>query len=303
MCEAASVRHRVAMLLLVLVTTTAGCADANKTLARGREELARHTDDPLLDAVPPGLQLVQSEQHGAEVDSGLFHVVFPTTFARTFATTGLDPTAVLDAFDGALGAHGATAVAGQCSISVPAQLRTWAAQSAGDHLTLTVTVTPRDSVAPVREELVVKRSSDTRVRGLADCLTRKLPASAYTAAWAGRPRTHEELCGLLGPSVRRAAFDGATKLKGTACSVTGRRGSHRSWVQVADVRERSLAQLLDNVSPGTDPAAPRFEDLGDLTKWIVLPHLRSGALVVSSDRIDVLRAAADAIETADRRVP
>lgn len=80
---------RVAVLLLVLVATTPGCADANKTLARGREELARHVDDPLLDAVPPGLQLVQSEQHGAAVDSGLFHAVSPTTFGRTFATPGL----------------------------------------------------------------------------------------------------------------------------------------------------------------------------------------------------------------------
>ena len=108
--------------------------------------------------------------------------------------------------------------------------------------------------------------------------------------------------GLISPSVRRAAFDGATKLKETACSVTGRRGSHRSWVQVADLRDRSLAKLLDTVSPGTDPAALRFEDLGDLTKWIVLPKLHSGALAVSSDRIDVLYAAADAIETSDRRV-
>ena len=291
------------LLMLVLVASTAGCADANKTLARGQEELARHADDPLLDAVPPGLQLIQSEQHGAEVDSGLFHAVSPTTFGRTFATPGLDTTAVLDAFGDALGARGANAVAGQCSISVPAQSRTWAAQSAGDHLTLTVTVTPRDTDAPVREELVVQRSSNARVRGLADCLTRKLPASAYTSPWAGRARTHPELCGLLSSSVRRAAFDGATKLKETACSVTGRRGSHRSWVQVADLRDRSLAQLLDTVSPGTDPAAPRFEGLGDPTKWIVLPQLRSGALAVSSDRIDVLRAAADAIETTDRRVP
>ena len=165
MCKATFVRHRVAMLLmLVLVASTAGCADANKTLARGQEELARHADDPLLDAVPPGLQLIQSEQHGAEVDSGLFHAVSPTTFGRTFATPGLDTTAVLDAFGDALGARGANTVAGQCSISVPAQSRTWAAQSAGDHLTLTVTVTPRDTDAPVREELVVQRSSNARVR-------------------------------------------------------------------------------------------------------------------------------------------
>ena len=286
--------------ILILACMTA-CADPAKTEARGVQELARHRDDRLLLAIPKELRLVSSEDSGAYVDTGpLLQIPMPTTFDRDFTTEGVVRSSMLDSFDARLSAAGARVVSRRCKLSTRQQTWTWSARSEGDDVSVYVALSPRGPGAPVHMRLSVQRSIEEPDRGLADCLTRELPADVFTSPWKDTPRSPEELCGVLDDDVRRTVFGERSKFKATACSASGRRGRARTWIQVGDARAQSLAELLDNVLPGTDPDAARFEDFTGLTKFIVLPRLRSGALVVSSDRVDAVRAAADAIERADR---
>ena len=294
-------RSRSLISSILILACITGCADPAETEARGVEELARHRDDRLLLAIPKGLRLVSSEDRGAYVDSGpLLQIPMPTTFDRDFTTEEVVGSSILESFDAQLRAAGASVVSRRCNISIRQQTWMWSARSEGDDVSVSVALSPTGPGAPVHMRLSVQRSTEEPDRGLDDCLTRELPADAFTSPWKDRPRSREELCDVLDDDVRRKVFGERSQFKATACSASGRRGRARTWVQVGDARAQSLAQLLDNVLPGTDPNAARFEDLTGLTKFIVLPRLRSGALVVSSDRVDVVRTAADAIERADR---
>ena len=261
---------------------SAGCADPVKTSQRGAQELEAHRADPLLAVVPAGLTRVSSSERAAHVDSGLFHPVFPTTFVRTYTASspGED---VLRAYDAVLAAAGARLVSSSCLVAIPSEEHVYGASSSGDQLTIRVVVAPSDTMAPVRYQVEVAKALPSPARGLRDCLHVRLAPSDYRPAYSG-PRSDVELCALVPESLRRQIFDGAlgTQRPG-ACVIKGRRGGRPVYLRLVDQRTSSIADLLGDVPPDTDPLATRIDSTSGAAVAAMLPRLTSGALTVESN--------------------
>lgn len=285
--------HRSSALAVLAIVTVAmlaaSCADPNKTAARGRAELERHKDDPLIRIVVPGLRQVDERSEGAYVDQSPmgFHLAQSTLFVRTFAVSGITAEQGFAAFDAAVRGRGASLVASTCNISVPLMQNEYFATALGDHERVTVTVRPSDAQRPITFEVAITGNSmaqEVERTGLRDCLHRQLEPSAYVSLFAGRPRTVGELCDLLTDDIRRSVFDGGPgRQPNPACIIKGKHGGRRVYVQLVDVREQSLATFLDHVVPDTDPHAVRIAWNSGSYHTVLLPRLTTGALRVDSD--------------------
>ena len=283
----------VVLAAVTLSTLAVGCADPQETLARGQAELERHQDDPLLSLSVPGLQQVDERSEGAYVDQSPmgFHLTQSTAFVRTFAVIGITAEQGFAALDAAVRRSGATLVASTCSISVPMAQNVYTATALGDDERISISVRPSDTQRPITFELAITKASSAQATGLRDCLHRRLEPSAYVSAFAGRPRTVDELCGLLTDDIRRAAFDGNPgRQPKPACIIKGKRRGHKVYIQLWDAREQSLAGLLDSAAPDTDPDADRIARDSSGSHGVLLPRLSTGALRVDSDDRDVADA-------------
>lgn len=292
----------VVLALVTLSTLAVGCADPQETMARGQAELERHQDDPLLSLGVPGLQQVDERSEGAYVDQSPmgFHLTQSTVFVRTFALVGITAEQGFAALDAAVRRSGATLVASTCSISVPMAQNVYSTTSLGDHERISISVRPSDTQRPITFELAITKASGADATGLRNCLGRRLDASAYVSAFAGRPRTADELCGLLTDDIRRAAFDGDPgRQPKPACIIKGKRHGRRVYVQLWDARELSLARLLDDVAPDADPGADRIARHSGPYHSVLLPRLSTGAVRVDSDDPDVADTVADLLLARD----
>ncbi len=268
---------------------TVGCADPHKTAARGRAELERHKNDPLINIDVPGLRQVDERSEGAYVDQSPmgFHLAQSTVFVRTFAVSGITAEQGFAALDAAVRGRGASLVASTCTITEPRMQNEYFATALGDRERVTVSVRPSDTQRPITFEVAITRApmaQEVQSTGLRDCLHRRLEPSAYVSAFAGRPRTVVELCDLLTDDMRRAAFDSHPgRQTKSACIIKGKHGGRGVYVQLWDVRDQSLARLLDDVAPDTDPGTDRITWSSSRYHRVLLPRLTTGALLVDSD--------------------
>ncbi len=289
-------------LALALSVTVGGCANPQETARRGQEELVRHQDDPLLSVSVPGLRVVSSRSTAAYVDQGpIFKVSFSTEFVRTFAPSGVGAERGFELLKLAVGESGARFVSSACSVRQRRQEVLFSATAKGDETTVTVVFMPDDLSAPLELHLTVASAGQSRSTGMTDCLRRQLGSSAFVSAYADRPRSEVELCGLLTDEIRRSVFDGQIgSTSKVGCTVKGSHDGRQAYVVMGDLRTTALVDLLDSAPPGTEPSAVRI-DSGSGPWWADLPRLRTGGLRVTSDSQAVLGAVVGAILADDRQ--
>ena len=276
----------MAMAMAMLLSS---CVDPARTAARGEKELERHRNDPLLAPAVAGLTLISSSDRAAyAVDQDpVFPSSYPTAFTRTFDMAGISPAQVFAGYDRALTRLGAVPAFTSCEVSVPRETRVYSATTGGDAVVITVAVEQVLGRWQTRFSLEVRAiSQDQASSGLRDCLTVRLPASAYGAA-SSAERSGAELCALV-KGTPRVPTNAQASIPGVAdCAVQVLSRSAAADVEVTDLRTTPLVHVLDRVAPGADPAATRFVVRSARGCSVILPTLPSGMVEVRADAPDL----------------
>ena len=287
-----SVGPVAAMAMAMLLSS---CVNPARTAARGEKELERHRHDPLLAPAVAGLALISSSDRAAYAveNDPVFPSSYPTTFTRTFDMAGLSPAQVFAGYDRALTGLGAVPALTHCEVSVPRETRVYSATTGGDAVVITVAVEQVLGSWQTRFNLEVSAiSQDQASAGLRDCLTVRLPASAYVAApsassASSASRSGAELCALV-KGTPRVPTNAQASIPGVAdCAVQVLSRSVAADVTVTDLRTTPLVQVLDRVAPGADPAAARFVLRSARSCSVILPTLPSGMVEVRANAPDL----------------
>lgn len=282
----------VAAMAMAMAMLLSSCVNPARTAARGEKELERHRHDPLLAPAVAGLTLISSSDRAAYAveQDPVFPSSYPTTFTRTFDMAGLSPAQVFAGYDRALTGLGAVPALTLCEVSVPRETRVYHATTGGDAVVVTVAVEQVLGSWQTRFNLEVRAiSQDQASSGLRDCLTVRLPASAYVAAPSATSaeRSGAELCALV-KGTPRVPTNAQASIPGVAdCAVQVLSRSAAADVEVTDLRTTPLVHVLDRVAPGADPAATRFVVRSARGCSVILPTLPSGMVEVRADAPDL----------------